>query len=779
MPVQFLRNLFLLTLLPMVWSCAPVKFSRSDVVNVAVTNVSAITCNPKINGSLVTFTYTSGGALPGITTNCSDADSGLTYEYTVKRPDGSVVSQNVNGLVGEAPANVDFRPLGQNNYYVFLKASGAGKDPFIASTPLEFIVPGNPPLPTLSCDPVLNSSLRAYTIGANDGNPTVTARCSPNANVYNWSVTKSGAPVTIAGLAGENSTPDFRSAGAGTYLVSLNATATGYNAFNSASNQILTVVVQTTNGLDPVLCAPRINGSLTSLTLTSSSSFPLISANCSPSSPVQYNWTVTKNGSAANVPDLAGANSNPNFFNAAAGLGIGTYHIRLTATSPGKSPWSSDTVGPLVITVATNQNLQTITCSPRLNDTLTSVSITTSGPNPKVTSACVPPDSVLEWTVKKNGATVTVSGLTGASSIPNFTGMGIGTYLITLTATKANYNAYTSPSPLTVIVDTAPVTYRNVDVTKVVSVTNNKVDFLMVLDVSNSMLPDNQHLAARLQPFMDSLVSGSVIDWQMCFTVTTSQLATNSQGVQDYYWGATNPWSGYSSFVLKPSAAVSGTTLSNIFKNTINAVNAGWTNSDDERPIKAAWHHFNNRAANGCYRSGSAVSVIVVSDEDERSVGGDPAQIEQINEFQFLEDKDLPQTLINKVKTEFGADKPFTFNSIIVKPADSSCKASQDAAGYRSHYGFKLAELSTSTAGATTSICSNDYSQNLNYFKDRIVDSLSSIPLECAPIDTPVVSVTPPVTGGFSSRIENGNLIFTPPIKAERTINVKYKCAIN
>lgn len=766
MAVQFMRKFLVITLVPLLWSCAPVKFSRSDTVNVSAENVNAITCNPKINGTLITFTY-SGSTLPGITTNCSDSDSGLNYEYTVKRADGSLVTQNIGGLVGEAPANVDFRPLGQGNYYVFLKASGAGKDPFVATSPLEFIVPGAQPLPTLACDPILNGSLRAFTMGMSDNNPTVNARCNPGASVYNWSVTRSGVAVTISGLSGSSSTPDFRAAGPGTYLVSLNATATGYNAFNSSTNQILTVVVQNPGSTDPILCAPRINGNLTSLTLTSASSFPLISANCNPSQ-VQYNWSVTKSGSNISVPDLAGPNSNPNFF----ALGVGTYHIRLTASSPGKTTWTSSS--PLEITVATNQNQNTISCQPRLNDTLTSVGITTAGPNPKVTSGCTPNTATLVWTVKKNGTTVTVPGLAGASSVPSFTSLGTGTYLITLTATQTGYNPYTSPSPLTVIVDTAPVTYRNVETNRLVGYSNNKVDFLLVLDVSNSMLPDNQHLASRLQGFLDSLVSSTAIDWQMCLTVTTTQ---NVGGTP--YWGAASPWIGYSGYVLKPSASVSGPALSQIFTNTISTYGAGWVNSDDERPLKAAWHHIDYRNANGCYRTGAALAMIVLSDEDERSVGGDPAQVGYYNEFQFLEDKDLPQTLINKVKSDLGSDKPFTFNSVIVKPGDTSCKASQDAAGYLSHYGFKLAELSTLTSGATTSICASDYSQNLNYFKDRIVDSLSSIQLECPPIADPVVTITPPVSGGFTTRIENGNLIFTPAIKAERTINVKYKCAIN
>lgn len=129
-------------------------------------------------------------------------------------------------------------------------------------------------------------------------------------------------------------------------------------------------------------------------------------------------------------------------------------------------------------------------------------------------------------------------------------------------------------------------------------------------------------------------------------------------------------------------------------------------------------------------------------------------------------------------------DKRVSVNSIIVRPGDSSCMAAQDGAiqydgsTSKSHYGYKYNELSLLTAGAVTSICSTDYSSNLYYFRDRVISTQGSVPLECAPVGDIQVSIAPSMTS-VSTSIANNTLYFNPPIPAGRTINLRYKCAQN
>jgi hypothetical protein len=751
-------------------SCAPVKFSKSDTIFVKQTCESAeclattISCNPQINSAATTFTYATGAALPGITSNCSPSNN--DYTWTVKRADSSEVSAAIPGLSGENPTGVNFTSLGSGTYYVFLTASqsGSGFNPYVASTPLEFIVPGVGN--GLTCDPKLNATLTSVTLNQADANAVVSANCSPAAGSYMWTATKDNVTITIPGLSGATSTPDIKALGVGVYKLSLYATTTGSQHWQSSTPLTVNVAQTAPPVYPPILCSPRINASLTSLTLTSASPNPLISANCIPSD-VQYVWSVTKNGNTVALPSLAGANSNPNFMS----LGTGTYLVYLLASGTGKSPWNTTT--PLTITVDTSTGGQTLSCAPRLNGTSVSITVALNGTNPVVTSGCMPSTVTHTWSVFKAGAPITIAGLAGPTSNANFTAAGLGTYYIYLTASAAGYNTYVSPSPLEVTVAAAYNPYRNIVYQKLVQPSDNKVDILMVFDDSNSMAPDNAKLAQRLQNFVSDLTA-SGIDWNMCATVTRGQ-DVNSNGV--LLWGASRIWVNYigsPAWILKLGA----TDPYSIFTNTVAAIGAGWAGTDDERGIKAAFWHAEYSQYNTCYRNDASLSVIMISDEDERSVGGDASQVYYQGELKTLEEEDQPQAYINKIKQKFGNDKRFTFNSIIVKPGDAACMAAQDADGSKSHYGYKYSELSQLTNGATGSICAADYSTSLYYFKDRIVNSLASIPLECAPVGDVAVTITPAL-GGVMTQLQNNNLSFNPAIPVGRTIKLEYKCAAN
>lgn len=766
--ILFCNLLFLLLLN----SCAPVKFTRSDSLTVKPTcagtscNANNIQCSPVIDGSASTFTYNlSSSTLPSISSNCSPSD--VDYLWVVRRADSSLISTPISGLSGMNPSGVNFTTLGQGTYYVFLTASqtGGGIGPFNAITPLEFIVPGPGIGNSLTCDPKLNSTLTSVTLNSADPNATITANCTPAAGSYIWTATKDGVTTTIAGLSGASSSPDIKSLGAGTYRIYLYATATGSQHWQSST--ALTVIVNSpppvANNID---CNPVINGSLTTLLLTASDANPLISANCFPTS-VSYNWTVTRNGNPVSVSGLSGANSNPNFL----ALGVGTYQVYLNASASGYTSWN--TTSPLFITVASAGAGLALNCTPRLNGTAVAAAISTSGPNPTVTSGCNPSTATHSWSVFKNGIAISISGLSGASSIPNFIASGIGVYEIYLDATASGYNAYVSPSPLVLTVNQVVTPLRHITYERVVQPTDNKVDILVVVDDSNSMAPDNSKLAQRLQGFVNDLTA-SGIDWQMCATVTRAQDVANN-GV--YFWGASRNWVNYvgsPQWILKTGAA----DPYSIFTSTMSAIGAGWAGTDDERGIKAAWWHVEYAQYNSCYRADASLAVIMISDEDERSVGGDTAQVYYSGELKTLEAEDQPQAYVNKIKQLFGNSKRFSFNSIIVTPGDSSCMASQDSAGSKSHYGYKYAELSALTGGAVGNICATDYSTNLYYFRDRIVNTLASVPLECAPVGDVDVVITPTMSS-LSVQLVGNDLTFNPAIPVGRTIQINYDCLQN
>ncbi|MNL19937.1 hypothetical protein D3C87_1411620 [compost metagenome] len=190
--------------------------------------------------------------------------------------------------------------------------------------------------------------------------------------------------------------------------------------------------------------------------------------------------------------------------------------------------------------------------------------------------------------------------------------------------------------------------------------------------------------------------------------------------------------------------------------------------------------NYNNSAgSSGCYRDGAASAYIVISDEDERSVGGELAMEQYAGQEYFaLENEDKPQYFVDMIRDTFGAGKRMTFNSIIVKPNDTACKATQDAAGFYSHYGKRYYELSGLTSGGVGSICDADFYSNLTNIFNRIAQSLSSLPLECAPVGAVTVTITPTVPGVTTS-VSGQTLNFSSPIPEGRSINLKYKCLDN
>lgn len=322
---------------------------------------------------------------------------------------------------------------------------------------------------------------------------------------------------------------------------------------------------------------------------------------------------------------------------------------------------------------------------------------------------------------------------------------------------------------------------KTVTLSQTVAYGNKQVDFLIVFDDSNSMMPDLQKLAAGLGTFVTSL-EASDIDWQVC--MTTTRTFTDSSGAS--YWGKSFNWVGYTPAAGVPATLLKrGTTnLDSIFINTVNSLTIGGAGSGDERAIRAAHDHFKVNApgavgANGCYRNGAAVSVIIVSNEDERSVGGDQSKVKPTDangSYQPLEAEDLPVNLVSQSQASFGSDVRFTFNSIIVKPGDSSCEAQQDAASTSpSHEGVIYSQASNMTEGGIGSICDANFANSLNTFKDKIVNSMSHMTLQCEP-DTTTMKIS--INGQpFTDYTVSGDILkFKTPLVEGTKINLAFDC---
>lgn len=342
---------------------------------------------------------------------------------------------------------------------------------------------------------------------------------------------------------------------------------------------------------------------------------------------------------------------------------------------------------------------------------------------------------------------------------------------LTAACAKVNFTPVAEQTSSAIV----PTPNKTVNVSEVVAYGNKQVDFLLVFDDSNSMLPDLQKLAAGLGSFVSSLESSN-IDWQMCVT-TTRSLTVNGNPTwgTSYNWVDYAPSSGTPAYLLKKGTA----NLDNIFVKTVNTLTIGGAGSGDERAIKASYEHFKNASSNGCYRPGAAVSVIIVSNEDERSVGGDISKVKSTDatgSYQPLEMEDMPHNLISMAQSTFGNDVRFTFNSIIVKPGDSVCESQQDASSTSpSHPAFVYEQMSSLTEGGIGSICDTNFAASLNTFKDKIVNSMSHLTLQCEPDPKSVkVSINGKKFKEFS--VDKNILKFTSPLIEGTQIDLAFDC---
>jgi hypothetical protein len=287
----------------------------------------------------------------------------------------------------------------------------------------------------------------------------------------------------------------------------------------------------------------------------------------------------------------------------------------------------------------------------------------------------------------------------------------------------------------------------------------NQVDILLVIDDSSSMAVDNAKLASRLYGFVTDL-SVANLDWQMCVTTTD----VNYYSGHPIYWSSLP--AGVSSYILKKSTAPN---LGVVFQQTISDLGSGYSN--DEQGIRASILSMRFNGTSNCFRPQAALAVIVISDEDERSVGGNKTL--SAIQYKALGADNLPATFIQTVTSTFnsaGFEKKYTFNSIITK--DNTCLTLQNKQESPGFIGAKYIELSNNTKGGVGSICDTDYSSNLKYFKEAIQTSVSQIKLECVPYGSYAVAVPQ----GYTYTASGDTLTFNPVLAVGTTVNISYQC---
>lgn len=285
------------------------------------------------------------------------------------------------------------------------------------------------------------------------------------------------------------------------------------------------------------------------------------------------------------------------------------------------------------------------------------------------------------------------------------------------------------------------------------------LDIILVVDNSGSMEVDSLHLADRLEGFVQAL-EASAINWQMCL-IQTSNL------------GAVVRWSGSSTHILNSQVS----NLGSIFRQTISQMS--FSGNGDERGVASLSKNLDARASNGCYRSQSVVTTIVISDEDERSMGGVWDIYEGLlkksildQQFRQLEHIDHPKNYIAKFKDVLPMNKLIS-NSIVVPTADPGCHAQQlkDSASF---YGKQYELLSQLTGGSVGSICAADYAPVLSQFASVIKRSFKDVELECVP-EGPI-RVISSNNSALSWSLNHKTVSFESELAQDLPVEIDYQC---
>jgi len=255
---------------------------------------------------------------------------------------------------------------------------------------------------------------------------------------------------------------------------------------------------------------------------------------------------------------------------------------------------------------------------------------------------------------------------------------------------------------------------------------NNKLDILWVIDNSGSMAPYQANIAANLNAFLGNFVTKGY-DFKIAVTTTEAWLAPYGNANIAKFRDGTNATSHTGFFVVDPLTA-----------NLINVLDVnltqGTSGSGDERAFSSFKEALNSNLNAGFLRNDSFLAIIIVSDEDDFShpsqayIGHDYNEptLETVNSYVSYLD-----TLTNTT----GGNRRYSVSAMA--DIDAACQAAKASTG--SIIGQRYIDLVDATNGIKGSLCSTDFSNELNQIQNKIAELSTQFFLTREPIPTSIV----------------------------------------
>jgi hypothetical protein len=282
--------------------------------------------------------------------------------------------------------------------------------------------------------------------------------------------------------------------------------------------------------------------------------------------------------------------------------------------------------------------------------------------------------------------------------------------------------------------------------------TQNKLDILVVVDDSNSMEDDQKKMGSRISSFINTL---SDVDWQIA--ITNTDVSNGPYGLK----GSFLPVDGAGTYVLTPSTP----DYSNKFLKTVVRPQSYLCNpecpSGDEQPLRAMIQSMEKRDSDnaGFFRPGADLSVLVLSDEDEKSTGGSNAT--------------RGDEVVGTFRSIWGDSKNLSVFGMIIVPGDVRCLAEQGG-GSAVAFGARVHSLAQMTGGSTGSICDRDFGPALARIGQRVKRLLEFVQLRAKPdVSTIKISFSPDHKTNY--RVVEKRIYFENPPPVGTQISVDYK----